>query len=419
MKVFWSWQSDHPGKISRHFVREALEKAISEIRQDPEIEEAARDAELDHDRKGVPGSPDLARIILDKILHSDVFVADVTPVGNITDNPKKRLINSNVAIELGYALGAVSDRAMLMILNEAFGTRDDLPFDLKHKAGPITYNLSADATKEQIASEQAKLIGILRVALGEIVVAHAKGLLRPFEEVDAAEDNPGRYFQKGEVLAQRGDAEFRCNSDALLYMRILPTREQPRLGRVEAMQMVMSGNLGVLNDRARGWSHEQNKYGVIVFESDHEAKEILSATQLFRSREIWGFDAYLLSPSHGKRGIPTGWHEHMLCRALHTYVTFARQVLNVEAPLKLEVGATEVAGYVLHMDRGRFPWDRDWGPIQERHVVYRCVLETCEPAELDRALLASFDMIFDAAGAKRPEKYNNFPGDQPGQLPRG
>jgi hypothetical protein len=28
MKVFWSWQSDHLGKISRYFVRDALEQAI-------------------------------------------------------------------------------------------------------------------------------------------------------------------------------------------------------------------------------------------------------------------------------------------------------------------------------------------------------------------------------------------------------
>jgi hypothetical protein len=202
MKVFWSWQSDHPGKVSRHFVREALEKAISEIKEDPDITEAARDAELDHDRKGVPGSPDLARIILEKIRNSDVFVADVTPVGNVEGNPRKRLINSNVAIELGYALGAVSDRAMLMVMNESYGTRDELPFDLKHKAGPITYNLAGDATNEQIASEKTKLVGILRVALGEIVVAHAKGLLRPFEEAQSAGDNPGRYFKADEVLAE-------------------------------------------------------------------------------------------------------------------------------------------------------------------------------------------------------------------------
>src|SRR4051812_15217127 len=104
MKVFWSWQSDHPGKIARHFVRYALEQAINDLKQEPEIEEAGRDVELDHDRKGVPGSPDLAAVILEKIRNSNVFVADVTPVGQVDGSPEKRLINSNVAIELGYAL---------------------------------------------------------------------------------------------------------------------------------------------------------------------------------------------------------------------------------------------------------------------------------------------------------------------------
>ena len=66
MKVFWSWQSDHPGKISRRFVRDAIERAILSLQQDPDVEEAARDAELDHDRKGVPGSPDLAQVIIGK-----------------------------------------------------------------------------------------------------------------------------------------------------------------------------------------------------------------------------------------------------------------------------------------------------------------------------------------------------------------
>lgn len=169
MKVFWSWQSDHPGKISRHFVREALEEAIVALQQDPDIQEAARDAELDHDRKGVPGSPDLANVILNKIGQSDAFVADVTPVGNVLGNTNKRLINSNVAIELGYALSALSDRALLMILNEAYGTRDDLPFDLKHKAGPIIYRLESSASKSKISNEKLSLAGKLKTALREML----------------------------------------------------------------------------------------------------------------------------------------------------------------------------------------------------------------------------------------------------------
>src|SRR5215472_8101309 len=89
MKVFWSWQSDTPGKIGRHFVRDALSAAIQRLKEPPEIEEPtaleARAAmHLDQDRKGIPGSPDLARVILERIEQSAVFVADVTSVAITT-----------------------------------------------------------------------------------------------------------------------------------------------------------------------------------------------------------------------------------------------------------------------------------------------------------------------------------------------
>src|ERR1700719_4702491 len=102
MKVFWSWQSDTPGKIGRHFVRDALNAAIQQLKQAPDIEEPTeretRSAlHLDQDRKGIPGSPDLARVILEKIEQSAVFVADVTPVGiaatEHAQEPRKKVIN--------------------------------------------------------------------------------------------------------------------------------------------------------------------------------------------------------------------------------------------------------------------------------------------------------------------------------------
>src|SRR5262249_48081008 len=70
------------------------------------------DLHLDQDRQGLPGSPDLARAILDKIDKAAIFVADVTTgaqaKGTKTPAGKRikgrRFINPNVAIELGYAL---------------------------------------------------------------------------------------------------------------------------------------------------------------------------------------------------------------------------------------------------------------------------------------------------------------------------
>lgn len=168
MKVFWSWQSDTPGKIGRHFVREALEQAIAELNSSDELSEAMREISLDHDRKGVPGSPDLANTILEKIAASDVFVADVTAVGTAGQDSDKRLINSNVAIELGYALHALSDRRLIMVMNEAYGSREDLPFDLRHKAGPIIFDLGPQASNVEIKKIGASLAAEIKIALKAI-----------------------------------------------------------------------------------------------------------------------------------------------------------------------------------------------------------------------------------------------------------
>jgi hypothetical protein len=128
VKVFWSWQADTPGKTGRHFVREALADAIKTLKQPEDVEEpsereAREDLHLDHDRQGVPGSPDLAPTIFRKIDQAAVFVADVTLVAQMHDQAanggdqgaKKKLINSNVAIEYGYALRALGDESILMV----------------------------------------------------------------------------------------------------------------------------------------------------------------------------------------------------------------------------------------------------------------------------------------------------------------
>jgi len=152
MKVFWSWQSDTPGRIGRHFVRDALGAAIERLKQEPTAREARSAMHLDQDRKGIPGSPDLARVILEKIEESAVFVADVTSVGTTTTQKEatqpKKIINPNVAIELGYALHALGDRALLMVMNEHYGSRADLPFDLQSKAGPIMFQTATRHRQE-------------------------------------------------------------------------------------------------------------------------------------------------------------------------------------------------------------------------------------------------------------------------------
>ena len=169
MKIFWSWQSDTPGNTGRHLIRAALEAAIAELKLVENIEEAIRnDLHLDSDRQGIPGSPDLARVILEKIDASFVVVADVTAVGAIipvADKPVKKLINSNVAIELGYALRALGSQGTLMVMNDFYGGRADLPFDLQAKAGPMLFSLPPDATVETKSQQKARLKAQLKDAI--------------------------------------------------------------------------------------------------------------------------------------------------------------------------------------------------------------------------------------------------------------
>ncbi len=84
MKVFWCWQSDTEGKIGRFFIRDALEIAIEKLKLELELDltepserESTTGLHLDHDRKGISGSPNLAQEILRKIDASKVFVAGV------------------------------------------------------------------------------------------------------------------------------------------------------------------------------------------------------------------------------------------------------------------------------------------------------------------------------------------------------
>lgn len=183
MKIFWSWQSDTPGTIGRHFVRDALKEAVEQLKTDPEIvepsEREARDGlHVDHDRQGVPGSPDLVRTILEKIDAASVVVCDVTTAGAVRLPAKKatkdarkekartkKLINSNVAIELGYALRAHGDQNLLMVLNTYYGGHDDLPFDLRQKATSLTFHLPPDAPRNAIGIEAAGLQAKFAIAL--------------------------------------------------------------------------------------------------------------------------------------------------------------------------------------------------------------------------------------------------------------
>ncbi|MBI5745978.1 MAG: hypothetical protein HZA13_03140 [Nitrospirae bacterium] len=412
MKIFWSWQSDTPGNIGRHFVRETLEIALKELNEEPTevptIEESER-LELEHDRKGIPGSPDLVSTILKKIEDSAVFIADVTPVGKGVN--ERALLNPNVAIELGYALAKVGDEGLLMVLNSSFGDRESLPFDLRHKAGPIMFNLGANASKEERKRVQLELTQTLKAAIRDCLRQAENRPSATHEEIPFR-SNVAQYFDDGEVLDERegtnGSIQLSCKPGPLLYLRIIPMRVMQRLRESDIKDLVYGINLQPLAAHVGGgacWG--RNRYGGITYSFTHEADvgHILTSSQVFHNREIWGLDATLFDKSN--RCIRSMEFEKKLDAGFRHYLKVARERLDLGSPLVVEAGAVRVEGFRMAMGIDYVP--SLWAPVHKKEIISRQKLGSFEDSEINRVLLAIFEDFFDAAGERRPGYFRGFP----------
>jgi len=79
------------------------------------------------------GTFDLATQIYRMIDECDLFIADVTPESVIGEEPNKKFIfNSNVMLELGYALSSKNREQLLIIYNENNIKPEDMPFNIKN-----------------------------------------------------------------------------------------------------------------------------------------------------------------------------------------------------------------------------------------------------------------------------------------------
>src|SRR5262245_6527371 len=135
--IFYSWQSDLPNGTNRSFIEGCLNKAIKELR----VAQPRLDPCLDRDTANVPGSPDIAATILDKIDNCNIFVCDIS----IVQTGKRSMPNPNVVFELGYAVKRLGWDRVICIANEHFGSVESLPFDVRQRRVKC-YTLSPETT---------------------------------------------------------------------------------------------------------------------------------------------------------------------------------------------------------------------------------------------------------------------------------
>jgi hypothetical protein len=386
VKVFWSWQSDRDGKTSRHFVREVLKSAIQELKEEPDIEEPTGRSErgelhLDQDRQGVSGSPDLAPLIFKKISSSTVFVADVTFVGEIVDGKQeipKKLINSNVAIEYGYALNALSDEAILLVQNTHYGDRNSLPFDLRHKAGPIEYRLAPDANKDEIVTETKKLKATLKEALRLCLLNAPKPSIELKEFVEIKPTiNRAYFWEPSKSIAQyvrpnyrnfseTETTEFRFNERRVFYFRLIPTSELPsplKLARLH--ELAQRRQIPVMTRTLGSFTAHDNEYGSLAFELA-SSDDMTAFTQLFRNGEVWAVTKDLVQMFREHVVVPMVNLQNLYGDTLQRLVVFAQEQLGVSPPYKIELGAVGLRDMRLTL-----PIPQMQGPAELSELIHQ------------------------------------------------
>lgn len=305
--IFYSWQSDAPNNTNRNFIRQALVKAVESLNRTggADIEDVIR---LDQDTQGVAGSPVIVDTILAKIDTCDVFVPDVTFVPNNSARPTP---NPNVMIEYGYALKAPGADRIVAVMNTHFGQPTELPFDMRYRRFPITYNLAPDASQETRRKAQKELIAKLAHAIEAVFSAlpASNAKAAPQFKPSPAFDNGATFAEVNKLFPMtiegEGDVQRRFPVGPKMFLRLMPRDAVLQVARADIRELLIASELWPLgHQRYSSFSFGNSQFGEgTVARHPADASLIGAISQIMLTREIWGVETHLLTPAASQK-----WH---------------------------------------------------------------------------------------------------------------
>lgn len=403
--IFFSWQSDTPPLTGRNFIERALERAINQLAADVELEEAARELEVDRDTKGVPGSPKIVDTIFSKIDSAEAFVGDVSFVGR---RPNRDPIpNPNVLIEYGWALKSLTHDRVLTLMNTAHGNPDPatLPFDMRHVRHPIAYHLPDDATPEQIKEARAALAKTLAAALRDILkIAKTPPVPPPAFRPLPSGSSPGRFRTAETPLAYAEDPFSGVAPIAVTlapgpvsWLRLMPTIDPGRTWSFSELKAAATANVGVLLPYAIGrgnvgigYLRDADGFGTRIVTEPDKAEWV---SFLFETGEIWGIDAFAMGATNGNIMIDQ-----------QSMVVALTQYRNVLKHLGISGSYRWIAGF--EGTKGRALASTSAGPSFRRGTALVDVIqaegELLDDQDPDAAIRPFVKKVYDACGLAAP-----------------
>lgn len=135
-RIFYSWQSDNTK--AKDLLQQALDEVKSQLK--------GRGIAVSIEQGGGCGQfISIEESVRIKIRRSDIFVGDITPVGNVSLKGKL-LPNANVMYEMGVATECMSADRILAIAMKGDWKVEDMPFDFNHYT-MLLYNPKKDFQK--------------------------------------------------------------------------------------------------------------------------------------------------------------------------------------------------------------------------------------------------------------------------------
>lgn len=175
--IFNCWQSDD--KKARYCIKEALEDAKVELKVN------GFDVDIVEGAEGELGMAKIDDAVLKNIRQSDVFICDLTPVAehiDTTTGKRKSMPNSNVLVELGYALSCKGTGRMIGLARKGNISVENMPFDIRQMR--LTYFSNKQQLKNladfiepmlksvinEVSSSKSEYDAVVRCADGSLIV---------------------------------------------------------------------------------------------------------------------------------------------------------------------------------------------------------------------------------------------------------
>ncbi|API61507.1 hypothetical protein BSL82_18905 (plasmid) [Tardibacter chloracetimidivorans] len=405
--VFWSWQSDLDGRVTREVIRYALDEAIAILAAD--LEEADRPG-LTSDTQGVAGSPDIVATIYRKIDEAAVFVGDVTPIA--VSESGKACANPNVLLEMGYANRALTEHRVIQVWNTAFdgAVLDKLPFDMRGRRGPIGFDLppgTDTAELRRVRGDLAKqLAAALKLSLDQLPPPPPEAVhWQPHFSGDA-----DLWFDRAEpqlvTNTAHGTSKLRWMDRFPGYARLIPSKWTPKAGAKQAIAN-HPGHPALLA-RANSLSYGISRGGALVYwpgTAEDGVYPTVAITQWFeKTGEFWGVGGGFLFERDGRVRLATGYFFHHWLEFLKRNTRLALEH-GGSLPIHVRLGVNGLSG--SWWPRGRYDFGDEGFAAVEESYEYVATLTSVAADYLQQVAVDAFNGLAGVYGVE-PHSYDQI-----------